>query len=80
MFSGACYAGGFTCGSQSEADVKRAVIEKAENVIMLLDSSKVNKKTPYTFCELKDINYLVTDDNFPKELKNSITESGIKVV
>ena len=72
--------GGFTCGSQSEADVKRAVIEKAENVIMLLDSSKVNKKTPYTFCELKDINYLVTDDNFPKELKNFITESGIKVV
>ena len=37
--------GGFTCGNQSEADVKRKVIEKADNVILLLDSSKVNKKT-----------------------------------
>ena len=30
-----------------EAEVKRAVIKKADFVIMLLDSSKVNKKTPY---------------------------------
>lgn len=71
--------GCFTCGSQSEADVKRAAIEKADNVIMLLDSSKVNKKTPYTFASLNDINSLVTDENFPNELKNSMIERGIKV-
>ncbi len=72
-------SGQFTCGSQSEADVKRAVIKKADYVMMLLDSSKVNKKTPYTFADLKDVNCMVTDKNFPKELKASITETGVEV-
>jgi DeoR/GlpR family transcriptional regulator of sugar metabolism len=71
--------GGFTCGNQAEADVKRKVIEKADKVIMLLDSSKLNKKTPYTFAKLGDIDYMVVDKNFSKELKNSIIESGVKV-
>lgn len=71
--------GSFSCGSQSEAEVKRSVIKKADLVIMLLDSSKVNKKTPYTFANLNDINCMVVDKNFPKELKNTISEMGIKV-
>lgn len=71
--------GSFTCGSQSEADVKRAVIEKADLVIMLLDSSKVNKKTPYTFATLLDVDFMVVDSEFPEELKNNIISSGIKV-
>ena len=71
--------GGFTCGNQAEADVKRAVIQKADNVIMLLDSSKVNKKTPYSFANLNDINCMVVDKNFPKELKASIEQKGVKV-
>jgi DeoR/GlpR family transcriptional regulator of sugar metabolism len=71
--------GCFTCGSQSEAEVKRAVIKKADNVIMLLDSSKVNKKTPYTFAELSDVNCMVVDKNFSKELKAIIEQGGTKV-
>jgi DeoR/GlpR family transcriptional regulator of sugar metabolism len=71
--------GSFTCGSQSEAEVKRAVIEKADLVIMLLDSSKVNKKTPYTFANLLDVDYMVVDNEFPEELKNAIISKGMKV-
>ena len=71
--------GGFTCGNQAEAEVKRAVIKKADNVIMLLDSSKVNKKTPYTFASLSDVNCMVVDKNFSKELKTFIEQNGTKV-
>jgi DeoR/GlpR family transcriptional regulator of sugar metabolism len=71
--------GGFTCGNQAEAEVKRSVIKKADFVIMLLDSSKVNKKTPYTFAYLSDVNCMVVDKNFSKELKNNIEQRGIKV-
>lgn len=71
--------GGFTCGNQAEADVKRKVIEKADKVIMLLDSSKVNKKTPYTFAEIKDIDCMVVDKNFSSTLRQSIEQSGVKV-
>ena len=72
-------SGAFTCGSQAEAEVKRSVMKKADRVIMLLDSSKVNKKTPYTFAELSDVNCMVVDKNFSKELKTAIENSGIKV-
>ena len=72
--------GSFTCGSQSEAEVKRNVIKKADLVIMLLDSSKVNKKTPYTFANLIDVNCMVVDKNFPREIKNVMEENGIKVI
>lgn len=71
--------GGFTCGNQAEGDVKKRVIEKADNVIMLLDSSKVNKKTPYTFAKLEDIDCMVVDDTFPQDIIDFITEKGIKV-
>ena len=71
--------GGFTCGNQAEAEVQRAVIKKADNVIMLLDSSKVNKKTPYTFASLSDVNCMVVDKNFSKELKAFIEQKGTKV-
>ncbi len=71
--------GEFTCGNQSEAEVKRSVIKKADFVIMLLDSSKVNKKSPYTFAGLSDVNCMVVDKNFSKELKNHIESLGIKI-
>ncbi len=73
-------SGAFTCGMQTEAEVKRAVMQKADKVIMLLDSSKVGKKTPYTFAELSDVDYFVVDKNFPKELRTAIENSGVKTI
>ncbi len=72
-------AGAFTCGMQSEAEIKRKIMEKADKVIMLIDSSKVNKKTPYTFAGLSDVNCIVTDKNFPEAAKASIENRGVKV-
>jgi DeoR family transcriptional regulator of aga operon len=72
-------AGIFTCGMQSEAEVKRKVIEKADRVIMLIDSSKVGKKTPYTFATISEIDCLVVDSAFPKEYVKDLEEKGIKV-
>lgn len=72
-------SGAFTCGSQSEAEVKKTVIRKATNVIMLVDSSKVNKNTPYTFATLGDINSMVVDGKFDNDLKEKIKEKGVKV-
>ena len=71
--------GSFTCGMQSEADVKRKAIDKADKVIMLLDSSKVDKKTPYTFATLEDIDILVVDNAFPEDIKAKIVGMGVEV-
>ena len=69
----------FTCGSQSEAEVKKNVIKRAQHVIMLLDSSKINKDTPYTFATTNDINCLVVDSKFPNDLREKLSFIGIKV-
>ena len=69
----------FTCGMQTEAEVKRKVIEKADKVIMLIDSSKAGKKTPYTFAKLEDVDCIVVDSSFPKEYAEEIEKVGVKV-
>lgn len=71
--------GAFTCGSQSEAEVKKLVIKKATNVIMLVDSSKVNKNTPYTFATLADVQCMVVDSKFNAGVKESVKQQGVKV-
>ena len=72
--------GGFSCGAQQESAIKSAVIAKAKKVIMLLDSSKVNKNMPYIFTDLDHIDYLVVDKNFPKKIKEELESRNIKVI
>ncbi len=72
--------GEFSCGSQAEAEIKRKVIEKADYVIMLLDTSKINKKPPYTFAKLKDVNCMVVDKNFPHHLRATVQSSGVRII
>ena len=72
--------GRFTCGLQDEMEIKRAVIEKADKVIMLLDSSKIGKNMPFTFAELSHVNYLVVDGNFPQSIKANIEKTGTIVI
>ncbi len=71
--------GSFTCGMQSEAEIKRKIIERADKVIMLLDSSKVNKKTPYAFSTTKEIDCMVVDKNFPEDILTNLLANGVKV-
>lgn len=72
--------GAFTCGSQSEAEVKKQVINKAKNVIMLIDSYKVDKNTPYCFASTQDIDVMVVDKKFPKNIRAGLELSGVKII
>ena len=70
---------GFSCNSQIESDLLRDVFKKARQVYMMLDSSKIGKINPYTFAHIEDIDVLITDDRFPKEVKD-LFEQQNKVV
>lgn len=72
--------GGFTCGSQSENDIKKIVLKKAKRKIMLMDSSKINNVMPYTFAQLSDIDVLISDDNLPKSIKEEANKLGVAVM
>jgi len=59
---------GFTSGAFSECELKAAVMEKARTRIMLMDSSKLAKRMPFTFARLSDIDVLISDSGLDKEV------------
>lgn len=71
---------GFSCISQIESELLKFIISKAKMVYMMLDTSKIGKIMPYTFASPKDINVLITDDNFPPTVKAKFEESNIVVI
>ncbi len=78
--SGYSQNGGFTCGNYAECELKRAVIKKANKVIMLTTSDKLNKSLPFTFATLKDIDVLITDAKLDEYTFKSAVKSGVKIV
>lgn len=58
---------GFTCGNSEEATLKRTVIKQAEEVIVLMDSSKTGTKGTYTICNLDDIDILISDGHLSSD-------------
>lgn len=58
----------------------KAVIKKAKKVIMLVDSSKVNKVLAFTFGQLSDLNILISDDKLPDQIAQEAIKSGVKVL
>ncbi len=71
---------GFTCGDYYEAELKRLLIRKAQQVIMLMDSSKINTGMPYTFARLNQIQTLVTDDQLPEDYQKAILQSRTMLI
>ncbi len=57
---------GFTCESFEDALIKRTVIERAEKVILLMDSSKINKEELIRFVVKQMLMLLSVTRNFHK--------------
>lgn len=64
--SGFSSSHGFTCGNYSECELKKYVVKNAKRVIMLIDSSKFEKNLPYTFCDISDVDIVITDSGFER--------------
>jgi len=72
--SGYSRQNGFTNGSFYECELKRSVLAKAKQRVMLMDSGKYDRILPYTFATMEDIDYLVSDSGLPE----SVTEDAKK--
>lgn len=59
--SGPCTA------SFEESGIKSKIVEKADKVIILADSSKFNNSGLFTFCDWSQIDLLITDKNADKK-------------
>ena len=74
--SGFSIEDGFTNGSFDEYELKRYVIQKAKKTVVLMDSGKLEKTMPYTFCSLEDVDYLVMDVPPEAALKRAAKQAG----
>lgn len=74
--SGYTEKGGFTCGKEDEMLVKRLMMKRAGQCVILMDSSKCGKILPYTFGDVEDADYIVSDGNLPQELVQRAEEAS----
>ncbi|MCF8588123.1 DeoR/GlpR family DNA-binding transcription regulator [Gordonia liuliyuniae] len=63
-----------------EAAVKRAMIAACDRVVVLADSSKINRQELVTFGAVADIDVLVTDDGVDPGLASVLSSHDIEVV
>ncbi len=77
-----CYSekAGFSCGMEDEAELKRTVIRQAERVYMLMDSSKADLTSTFSFASLQDIDGIVSDGALPDELVQACRRLGKEVI
>ncbi len=73
-------ADGITCGNYSECELKKAVIEKARQVVVVVNLSKVDKVLPYTVCDFKDIDMIITDQVLPDDLQAQCKKNRVRMV
>ncbi len=78
--SGFSLSGGFTCGNYSECELKSTVAKKARFVVMLMDKTKIDRVLPFTFCNLEDVDVLVTDEKLPDGIVSAIDPEKTKIV
>lgn len=78
--SGLTAENGFTCGNYSECEFKQLIIKKARKVVLLMDSSKIDKSLPYTFADIAEIDAIITNRDLPPELSRKAQENGTEII
>lgn len=71
---------GLTCGNYTDCELKRLVVKKARKVVLLMDSSKLNKSLPYTFCSLEEVDCIISDDQLPLDITERAKNAGIEII
>ncbi|MFD0717221.1 DeoR/GlpR family DNA-binding transcription regulator [Paenibacillus sp. GCM10027626] len=67
---------GITDYDLNEANISRKMMERADDVIVLADHTKLGKTTFAHICALKEVNVLVTDSGCPEEWGRSLAGSA----
>ena len=71
---------GFTISNIYECELKRKVIENSKKVIMLMDSSKINKNLPFTFAKLEDIDIWISEKELTPDIIDAAKNNNIQLL
>lgn len=71
---------GFTCGVSDEAFLKQTAIRQSEQVVLLMDSSKIGVKCSFSVCGFEDIDVVVSDGKLPEDFLAECRRYGVQVL
>lgn len=71
---------GFSCGALMEASLKQAVLRQSAEKILLMDSSKTDKKSTFHVCSLQEGNIVVSDRNISKDFQIECKKAGVQLL
>jgi DeoR/GlpR family transcriptional regulator of sugar metabolism len=71
---------GISTSNAAEAHLNQLMIECSEKVVILGDSSKLNKKGFGKIASLDKVDYLITDNGIGEEDKSALEERGVTVI
>ena len=72
--------GGFSCGALMESYLKQTVIRQSAETILLMDSSKTDKKSTFHVCALEEADIVVSDQNISKEFQIECKKAGVELI
>ena len=78
--SGCSVEAGFTCGMEGDMLVKRLVISKARTSVAMCGHEKFSCLMPYTYAQLGDVDYLITDGEVPEAFTQAAKEANVTIL
>ena len=66
-------------GFEQQATFKERLVQFAEEVVLLVDSSKLNQRSEYYFAEVARISRVITDNKIDPAFANEIRSRGMKL-
>ena len=70
---------GLTTTNSMEASLNKEMINAAQKIIVLADSSKFGKKGFGRICGLEDVDIIITDSGIDEKYKNKLIDLGVDV-
>lgn len=71
---------GVTNSSPLETEIKQTVVQRSPEVYLLIDHGKFNKNGVMTYCNLDEIDYLITDRMPSEKFQLYVEENGIQLI
>jgi len=78
--TGISISNGVTNSSPLESEIKRSAVKKCPQVFLLVDHQKFDQYALTTYCELADIDYLITDKIPNEQYQEYFKEHDIKLI
>ncbi|WP_234124734.1 DeoR/GlpR family DNA-binding transcription regulator [Clostridium hydrogenum] len=71
---------GITTPNFTEAQTKKAMINAANKVIVVADSSKIQNVCLSVICPISDVTSIITSGSIPQEIESEFRDKGIDVI